>query len=927
MESASAASTPMSARERLRQIRERHLVHTPDRSSVDRDEIVATEQREPAAPLIEDHSNATALQGTNAEPPAESSITSPSLAFETAELLPNDILALDHNVQESLAPAMELDPGTTFVQRPLPVSGSQEQSLALQQQAHNQTSSYGIHENSLQPIPDIRNVALSDLAIVPEAVPITLNPTSLTLSIEGDFESSLAGVASSMAVVPLHHDPLFVPFDSPKDEIEPDAENVCSQEILLEIPTATNEYVVTLPFFSSARPQYNDIIRDHEQSIQQYTSCFSVTPHQQPSAGLIAKIDHMFSRLFDICDSPPFLDALSSMTAEEITKHVVGTNSKMCFIYELLLVLREAGASKNVVILARPGQTSDMLASLVQAGGHNLVSDGQWPQPLDESRGPISVSILSTDCDVPNFPIKPDAYIIYDHTFNHELIANQDAEPPLVLVLTLVASIQHLNMRVSEKMEPLERKNFLVLAMAKAMRYIEEPEYLPGIEKPHEIAYEFAQHILNSGYDDFHYEGQQIPDDVFDGLQQVSSSQVMQTQHDAQSSDDISARQSLKRTNNDYEGLTSKRVRLSQPPLTGLMSNVSEPLRELLGDDPTLAISDDAKVISVSLDRLESMSEMIVQLQDELRKSRQRQEEHRQLSDRCQRSLELHVTSIQKIQTRFMEATRDRGIFESECKKAQQEAEKLRSSLEGSRQEASVWREKNRELTEKLKEANKSLDTGANPELARVSRLESDLSNAREALEKAGRRAQSANETAEYSKDVYQEASRTVLELRNENTSLIKKLAELQGRASDNVVAVNKLQAANESKTLLRMIDEQKSIVRDREIEIGRLREELRHRSGRRETRQSSVPRSPRILPGQSAATSSVLMSPARGQSRASGGSGGAFTGASLASSRGTSPVPPPNMFDSSGPSSAGGGNGALFGQTGGGGRFAHLRE
>ena len=41
------------------------------------------------------------------------------------------------------------------------------------------------------------------------------------------------------------------------------------------------------------------------------------------------------------------------------------------------------------------------------------------------------------------------------------------------------------------------------------------------------------------------------------------------------------------------------------------MSNVSEPLRELLGDDPTLAISDDAKVISVSLDRLESMSEMV----------------------------------------------------------------------------------------------------------------------------------------------------------------------------------------------------------------------------------------------------------------------------------------------------------------------------
>ncbi|KAH7033454.1 uncharacterized protein B0I36DRAFT_109352 [Microdochium trichocladiopsis] len=941
MESASAGSTPISAKERLRLIRERHLGQTPERTSAERGEIAPEERQGTAPPLLEDSNNLAALQNSIAEKPEPVGILSPSLAFETAELLPKDILALDQNGQESLMPAMDLDPVTTFVQRPLQPPEAPERSLGFERSmAPQQTEPHEISNQSLQPLPDIQNVALSDLALVPEAAPTTLDPTTLTLSIEGDLDGSPSVATDDAGPLPLSHETPFGPLDSSRDETGPEADDDYPRDILLEIPTAPHEYVVTLPFFSSTRPQYNDIIRDHEQAIQQYTTCFSVTPHQQPNIGLIAKIDHMFSRLFDICDYPPFLDTLPSMTAEEITKHVVGTNPKMCFIYELLLALKEAGVGKNVVILARPGQITDMLTSVAQAGGHNLVSDGRWPRTADEASSSINIAILTTDGDLSAFSAKPDVYIVYDHTFDHGLIATQAADSPLVLVLTLVASIQHLNMRVSEKMEPLERKNFLVLAMAKAMRYIEEPDYLPGIDKPHEVAYEFAQHLQNSEYDDFHYEGQEIPDDVFQDLRQVSGSQALDTQQAADSGDATPARQSLKRTNNDYDDLASKRVRLSQPPLTGLMNHISEPLRELLGDDPTLDISDDSKVISVSVDRLETLSEMIIQLQDELRESRQRQEDFRKLSDRSKSEVDGYISSIKTIQTRYMEALKDRGTYEAECKKAQQEAEKLRSSLENSRQEASVWREKNHELTEKLKEANRSLETGENPDLARVSRLELEITEAREAVAKAERRATSANETAEYSKDVYQEASRTVLELRSENASLTQRLAELEGRASDNVVAVNQIQAQSEAKTLLRMVDEQKSIVRDREIELGRLREELRVKNGRRETRQSSVPRSPRILPGQGGAgsnnggggggfggaASSVLMSPARGHSRASGSGG--ITGAS-ASSRGTSPVPPPmGVFDSSGLSAATGNNGGpLFNQVTGGGRFAHLRE
>lgn len=311
-----------------------------------------------------------------------------------------------------------------------------------------------------------------------------------------------------------------------------------------------------------------------------------------------------------------------------------------------------------------------------------------------------------------------------------------------------------------------------------------------------------------------------------------------------------------------------------------------------------------------------------MQLQDELRQSRQREQEFRELSDRSKREVDGYVASIQTIQTKFMDAVRDRGTYEAECTKAQQDAEKLRSSLEGSRQEASVWREKNHELARKLGEANRALESGDNPELARVLRLERDMSEAREAVEKADKKATLAEKNMEYSKDAYQEASRTVMELRSENGTLTRRLEELAGRASENVVAVNRIQAAAEAKTLMRQVDEQRSIVRDREFEISRLREELRLRNGRRETRQSSVPRSPaRLSTGMGGMGAAGLMSPARGHSRTSGGgSGGGATGAS---SRGTSPVPM-GMFDSS----SSGGGGPMFGQSAAASsRFAHLRE
>ena len=168
---------------------------------------------------------------------------------------------------------------------------------------------------------------------------------------------------------------------------------------------------------------------------------------------------------------------------------------------------------------------------------------------------------------------------------------------------------------------------------------------------------------------------------------------------------------------------------------------------------------------------------------------------------------------------------------------------------------------------------------------------------------------------ADYNKNLFNQASSRAAELAAENRGFERKIEELQRKADHNIIAVNKTQSRSEGSTLAQQITEYKTTIREREAELNRVREELRSlRSGRRETRQSSVPRSPRMN-----ALSSV-MSPRNG-TRGPSAMGGP------SSSRGGSPQPPSAVFDGAASSGNGIQNAALLNQSPAGARLAHLRE
>ncbi|KAI0883215.1 uncharacterized protein GGS22DRAFT_168156 [Annulohypoxylon maeteangense] len=718
-----------------------------------------------------------------------------------------------------------------------------------------------------------------------EEQPGTLDPSNLTLSIENDVE------INNLLSAEYHAYPAFGMEE--EDELPPAN---YPKNLHPYVPTGHNEFLITLPFYSNCRPVYNDVLRENEGLIREYNASFLVLPHLKPHPTIISKVDEMFSRLLDICDLPPFMETIPTMSPDEMTKHVVGTNAKFAFIDELLTCLADVKSDKKILILSRPGKAMDLLDQVVKTRGYRYIRSGDEIVGSSTARHSLTVAISST-LDKPSSILEDvEAVIAFDHTYRPELLPSPLRErSPILMVLTNACSIQHLNMRISESIEPLERKNVLVLALVKAMRYIEDVGS-SQITQLHSAAELFSDYIQDQDNDDFYWEPLEVPENVFEDLHASSQLQASIPQPDLQGLEIEQASGNRKRSHDvdEDDETSSKRPRVSQPTVVTNVSHISDSLKGLLRDD---AVDSPKAMLSVSVGKLEILSTKIATLKTKLKESKQREQQLRQLSDRSKKEVDGYASTINTIQANYMNALRDRGIFEDDYNKAKEETRVVNTSLESSRKEASELKEKNTELQKQLTSANESLLSSANPELAKMAQLEKSLEEAKAEIQKIEKRATMAKNDMEYAKNAYQNASQRAGELGVENRALEAEIELLRRKADENIVKVNQINNARQIEELVRLLNEQKSIVHDRDAELGKVKDELRQlKENRRGTRQNSVPRSPRL---------SAFNSPRNGGGRVKGGS----------SSRGTSPAPPPTgVFE------AGSGTPVA-------GRASHLRE
>ncbi|KAI0124143.1 hypothetical protein BJ170DRAFT_598466 [Xylariales sp. AK1849] len=870
MDRASVASTPpLSAKEKLRQIRAR----TFGQSIVDAPTAIAPPSTVTILESIVQESSANVPQP---EQPVNLSVPviSPSLLVSTVEV----------DQREGIVPGFEsrTDDALPFHEPPLvgPVFGSS-----------TIETTYG--------------TGLEDQ-------PATLDPSALTLSIENDIVEPDTDVVGSPSIptddglAPSTHLPESVighddgPMPLDNGEME-----TYGGTVLPYILSGPNEYLITLPLAANIRPQYTDIIQEAGDDLATYNSAFTAVPFQPPEPALVSRVDDVFARLFDICDLPPFLETLPSLAPNQITKHIRGTNSKFAFVGQLLENLRHLQSTKKVLILARSGQIIDLLKNIIKTEGYNPfymmagTSTGRYPQV---------VMVASTSDDLSSLPVAFDVVIAYDHTCRPDILPpRDDGSPPLILALITSTSIQHINLRISDKIDPLDRKNMLMLALCASAPHMQSLDQ--GFPQPHEVAESFANFIEVPDNDDFYWTPQELPADIFENI--VDSSQLEPMQSTSGAGGDAQRAPSRKRSRDEADEPSAKRPKMAQPEVvTTKIRNVPDSIKGLIGDDGVS--SEGRPTVEITMERAEALTVKIVRLETELEKTRFQREEFRHLADRTKSEVDSWVASVNRLQPRYMVALKDRGTFEAERNATRKEAQNLKILLEKSTNEITTLKESNADLKQKLSEASESLINGTNPELAKMARLAKEAEEARSTAAASEKKVSITQNNMDYTRDQYQQASQRAIELKTENDDLQQQVVELTRKADANIVLVNQTQSRDEVRELSRLLAEQKAIIRERESELNRVREQLSSlKNGRRETRQSSVPRSPRL-------GALGIMSPRQGR-----GASGVTSGAG---SRGTSPTAPLGVFEAGANAISGVGS-RFAGQQQGNGRYSHLRD
>ncbi len=321
-----------------------------------------------------------------------------------------------------------------------------------------------------------------------------------------------------------------------------------------------------------------------------------------------------------------------------------------------------------------------------------------------------------------------------------------------------------------------------------------------------------------------------------------------------------------------------------------------------------------APLIEIPVEQLEKMSARIAELEAQLATQNVIETKMREHFSSLESQLRSNERTIQSIQPKFMEALKDRGTFEKQCQKAVEKAAVATERLEFQKSEVESLKEKVKSLETKLSETTELLMASAIPDIAQLAEAEKARATALLTIDKLEKKLRTAQNEADYSRKAYQDASNAHTELDREVKSLRANAAELERRASANLLRIHEIQAEGEARETARRFGELRATLDNRERELDRAKDELRYlKSGRRETRQGSVPRSPRL---------GGVMSPrtGRGVGTTVGGGGG---------SRGNSPAP---LLSSDGPGVTGMGGNPVPGMTyfppaANPARWQHLRD
>lgn len=261
---------------------------------------------------------------------------------------------------------------------------------------------------------------------------------------------------------------MFDDAGSGSDDSYEDEDRKQGNDSLPLLPLKTkNEYVVLTPVVPTVRDIYNTQVKKNDELVNSFIADY----HDAPET--LIKVGQLINDLKLIGDHQDLFvgqtDFQQNLSHDTIAKWALSCSPKCLFLKELFDNLRNHNI--NIAVLARPGITLDILTSVLEAEKISYLRQDKEKNEYFEST--LRVTLLPTGfAEGSKFVVSPvDAVIAFDWSFfageqYTTVLRSHPYDPNLIAPLIHLVtdqSAEHVELALSDKMDPAERKAYLAM--------------------------------------------------------------------------------------------------------------------------------------------------------------------------------------------------------------------------------------------------------------------------------------------------------------------------------------------------------------------------------------------------------------------------------------------------------------------------------
>ncbi|KAH7324064.1 class II histone deacetylase complex subunits 2 and 3-domain-containing protein [Rhexocercosporidium sp. MPI-PUGE-AT-0058] len=665
----------------------------------------------------------------------------------------------------------------------------------------------------------------------------------------------------------------------------PEEEEVESRSLKV-MPLGPEMFEVPLPITTYARDIYLRHVKIYRVQLQSFLQ------DDVLDETLVAEVSALLETLQTICIHPGILDEDLTQKDDYVLKAKWAENvsTKFIFLAEFLELMQ--ATDKHVVIIAQPGKTLDELESLLI---YHEIHYSRVDRERQISTSKFKVTLYPAGSQ--QYFVDPASFVIaFDPSYRtlpylDELRTHSSSPGVLAPLISLVItnSVEHIERCFDNNLEAVGRLIKVASCIQQLMERVgtfEEEGYL-DLSLP---ARALAEFLISEPHQ---ASWPLLPMPTIDALNlSLMNSQTFSEEQPTYtipaSTQDLQSGIKRPLDTEESDGVDIlKRQRLT-PSNGELNSSVVSETVPRTASAPTAS----RFVVSSSEDERAQISSLLQRVSDLESQIRARdatemllREINQDLESRCQD----YESSIAEIQPKYQEALNERGEYEHEKILAIEREARMKKERDNKYAEVIKLREQNAEMEAELSAAKTALATLAIPEIAEFAKLKEDVANAKLETEREHKRYLSANNDLEYLRSQFQTSSSSAAEHSNELRTLQEQLAFFRERSEFDKVRVHEIQSSNENAGLRQENTELKARLKDLERDFEKKQDELKAvTNGRRATRGTSVPQSPRMGNQNSPSTRPIARvlhsgsrgnSPAPGEVRIPGGGAGPFAG------------------------------------------------